>query len=173
MIKYIKGSLFSHSLIDPQRITILAHACNCRGSWGAGVARQFKSEYPIAFKNYNNHCTEFADNPSKLLGTTYLAPTTTSGLDKVYVACLFTSDLTGRKKLPPQEIVKYTESAMLDLFKQLKALERNEDKHFEISQEGKYVVNMPKINAGLFAVPWEDTSEILDRTDFDINVYVI
>lgn len=86
------------------------------------------------------------------------------------VTCLFTSDFFGRKKLTPQDIVANTRDAMVDLTQQL--LQYDEGK-LE-TKNGKIVLNMPKINAGLFGVPWEQTETILNQfNQFEINVYVL
>lgn len=52
-------------------------------------------------------------------------------------------------------------------------LNQLKDVEFETNSDLK-VVNMPKINAGLFGVPWEDTETVLkEYQDIYINVYVI
>lgn len=175
MINYIKGDLFSHRASLTTKKTIFAHACNCRGSWGAGVASVFYKKYPSAFEIHKDYCRKFH---SKLLGTTQLIPTQASDPGNSdnnaalpYVACLFTSDFAGMKKLSPPDIVHYTDLAMQDLLKQFEEIDTAE---FE-EENGKIVVNMPKINAGLFAVPWEETEAVLKKYDshLHINVYVI
>jgi ADP-ribose 1''-phosphate phosphatase len=171
MISYIKGDLFTHSPASKTAVTILAHACNCRGSWGAGVAAIFKKKYPMSYKQYVGYCRDHSDNPSSLLGKTLLISSPNRGHENsTYIACLFTSDLTGRDKLQPSEIVKNTGAAMNHLRQQLNQLK---DVEFETNNDLK-IVNMPKINAGLFGVPWEDTERVLNEyQDIDINVYVI
>lgn len=173
MMKYIKGDLFSHTPASASAVSILAHACNCRGAWGAGVARVFRTRFPSAYRQYAQHCADHADDPAKLLGTTLLIPTTpgSSGYT-LYVACFFTSDFAGAKKLGPQDIVRYTDLATSDLVRQVNEL-RAKGVNLEDNGRG-VVVNMPKINAGLFNVPWEDTEKVLlNYGDLDINVYVI
>ncbi|CCE87002.1 Piso0_005528 [Millerozyma farinosa CBS 7064] len=176
MIQYIKGDLFSHKAAAKSS-SILAHACNCRGSWGAGVAKVFLNKYPSTFEVYAKYCENHRADPSKLLGTTLLIPSkpsdpgnTTDGVS--YVACLFTSDYFGAKKLGPKDIVAYTDKAMEDLKNQIDSMK---DKvSFETGKDGNPVICMPKINAGLFGVPWPQTEEALTKfNDLDINVYVI
>lgn len=163
MISYIQGDLFTHKPADPAAATILAHACNCRGSWGAGVAATFRKKFPSSYQKYASFCHDHSDDPAALLGTTLLIPD-----NNTYIACLFTSDLTGRNKLLPDDIVQHTQTAMNHLHQQLNQLDINFERNTHI------VVNMPKINAGLFGVPWEDTESVLeDHKDLDINVYVI
>lgn len=170
MINYIRGDLFSHSTT---KVSILAHANNCRGSWGAGVATIFRKKFPSTYKEYVAYCKQQPE-PASLLGSTYLIPAQQSDPaygNGTYVACLFTSDFAGRKKLAPDDIVKHTATAMTDLEKQTHQLAAN-GVPLE-THDGHYVVNMPKINAGLFGVPWEQTAEVLEASTLHINVYVI
>lgn len=178
MIRYIKGDLFSHKPRN-SAISILAHACNCQGSWGAGVAKIFQKKFPSTYDVHTNYCKQHSTRGSQspLLGTTQLIPSSVSdpgtngGEDNFYVACLFTSDFAGAKKLEPLDIVHYTDLAMLDISKQL--VELSKSKEIE-TEDGKFVINMPKINAGLFNVPWEATEAVLKKYDrLHINVYVI
>lgn len=59
--------------------TLLIHACNCEGSWGAGIAKAFKSHYPSAYQIYHAHCT--SHTPEELIGTALLIPTCRGGED--------------------------------------------------------------------------------------------
>jgi len=52
VIKYCKGNLFNAA--GPN--TILIHAGNCTGFWGAGIAAQFKIKYPNHYKEYKRLC---------------------------------------------------------------------------------------------------------------------
>ncbi|OTA22794.1 hypothetical protein BTJ68_13956 [Hortaea werneckii EXF-2000] len=53
--------------------SLLIHACNCEGSWGAGIAKAFKTHYPSAYQIYHAHCT--SHDPEDLIGTALLIPT--------------------------------------------------------------------------------------------------
>ncbi|KAI7353451.1 hypothetical protein KC320_g3985 [Hortaea werneckii] len=53
--------------------SLLIHACNCEGSWGAGIAKAFKTHYPSAYEVYHAHCT--SHDPEDLIGTALLIPT--------------------------------------------------------------------------------------------------
>lgn len=156
-LKYIRGDLFSASSSN-QKLTILAHACNPFGLWGAGVASQFKKRYPKAYTLYAEHCRSNKD----LLGTCYLARV---GDDQPLVACLFTSDFTNT----PSQIVSFTEASISDLARQVESL-----KDIERDDEGRAIVNMPQINSGIFNVPWEDTEEALSLCDsLSFRVFVL
>jgi ADP-ribose 1''-phosphate phosphatase len=39
--------------------TLLIHACNCDGSWGAGIAAAFKARYPKAYEVHADYCDEY------------------------------------------------------------------------------------------------------------------
>jgi len=45
--------------------TLIIHACNCLGSWNAGIAKAFKERYPNAFASYKKHC----DQRTPVVGT--------------------------------------------------------------------------------------------------------
>lgn len=119
---------------------ILVHACNCKGIWGRGIAKQIREKYPIAFALYHTYCLTNAKNA---LGKSF---TITSAYGKPNIACLFTSIDYGSKTDSPKKILKATESAL--------------DNLLETARDGT-VYASPKFNAGLFNVPWEQTEKIL------------
>ncbi|GAB1734231.1 hypothetical protein NU195Hw_g3462t1 [Hortaea werneckii] len=59
--------------------SLLIHACNCEGSWGAGIAKAFKTHYPSAYEVYHAHCT--SHDPEELIGTALLIPSFHGGDD--------------------------------------------------------------------------------------------
>lgn len=155
-LEYIKGDLFQagSGRLKP---SILAHACNPFGKWSAGVACTFRSKCPQAYDLYVNHC----NNNSDLLGTCFLANPHNG---KPIVACLFTNDFKQR----PDRIVEYTESAIRDLATQLASM------NVERDADGLPVVHMPRINSGLFRVPWEHSEEVLLQCpSLAFRVYVL
>lgn len=132
-ISYRKGSVFK---AGPG--AILAHACNAQGSWGAGVALQFKKKFPKAFEDYKKWCEK---DPEVLVGSYLKLKEETNT-----VVCLFTSAGYGDRKDTPEDILKNTETAVRD---------------FIMTVPYKGVVHSPKINAGLFNVPWNKTEAII------------
>ncbi|GMG21642.1 unnamed protein product [Ambrosiozyma monospora] len=182
LISYIKGDLFQITINAKdaaKRPIILAHACNCRGVWGGGIAYVFKQRFPSAFSLYNAHCNQYSVLPSKLLGTALLVPV--NGMDVGYIhgigediliACLFTSDVGDDSD---EEIAHYTELAMLDLKKQLENPKLIENRRaqgvLQRSRDKDFLINMPKINAGIFAVPWELTEEALKKSGLACRVF--
>jgi ADP-ribose 1''-phosphate phosphatase len=101
----LTGDLFS----APEN-SILVHACNTKGSWGAGIALAFRSRFPEQYEQYRNHC---AENMDALVGTCLLLPA-----ENYTVACLFTSRNYGRHKDSPDQILAATKSALEDLVRQ-------------------------------------------------------
>lgn len=145
-LTYHRGDIFS---APPN--TLLIHACNVQGSWGAGIALAFKKIYPEAYALYHDFCTK-THNPksdSVPTGTALLIPPV--DVTEHWVGCLFTSAQYGRKKDKSEVIIRNTEPAMamlLDLVGNVQGVEG---------------VRMCKINSGQFGVKWERTEEVLKR----------
>ncbi|KAK1821225.1 ADP-ribose 1''-phosphate phosphatase [Friedmanniomyces endolithicus] len=104
------GDLFA----APQN-TLLVHACNCTGSWSAGIAQAFKTHYPSAYTRYSAHCA--TTSPEALIGTAQLIPPQAGSASKHFVGCLFTSRHYGRRKDSPVKILEATGPAMRDLLR--------------------------------------------------------
>ncbi|GMM32217.1 ADP-ribose 1''-phosphate phosphatase [Martiniozyma asiatica (nom. inval.)] len=149
MIKYFKGDLFQITKNSSKKI-FLAHACNCVGAWGGGIAAEFKKLYPESYEVYHEFCLNI-DNPKDLLGTSLILSTHDPLVD---VICLFTS-IVGEEA--PNEIAEHTRMAMLDL-------------KFKLPHKETHV-NMPKINAGIFGVPWVLTENALVHSHVNCNVF--
>lgn len=160
--------------------TLIIHACNCEGSWGAGIAAAFGELFPEAYDIYSNHCDKHGH---ALFGKALLIPpvkrTSSKEEDrdgnqsfaKHFVGCLFTSRAFGRKKDSPSRILKATVPAMLDLLRQVKEWNAKAQDDEKVGE-----VRMCKINSGLFAVPWEKTKaalEQIDVSDEDVKVVKI
>lgn len=144
MIAETQGNLF-----DAPKGSLIVHACNTQGVWGAGIASTFARLYPEYYKAYKAHCDAKGNN---LLGTCLI-------LEGKWhkVGCLFTSTGYGHKALYQDAILKATFHSLVDLFDQIPDTE---------------VVNMPRINSGLFRVPWEDTREVLEQfRDKEIRIW--
>ncbi|KDQ49907.1 hypothetical protein JAAARDRAFT_42504 [Jaapia argillacea MUCL 33604] len=114
MLTYMKASLFT---APPD--SILVHACNTQGSWGAGIALAFRSSYPRAYEEYKSYCE--AHTAEDIVGTCLLIEgiAEEGGHD---IACLFTSKKYGRGKDPKEVILRSTRSAVQDL------IEKNKDR---------------------------------------------
>ncbi|KAF1993182.1 hypothetical protein P154DRAFT_527947 [Amniculicola lignicola CBS 123094] len=153
-LTYHQGSLFT---APPH--TLLIHACNTLGKWGAGIALAFKHIYPSAYKTYYNHC---ASKPAR--GTALLiAPSQPPGQGQAqvqdqdpgthWIGCLFTSAKYGRNKDAEDVILRSTGQAMRDLLRSIAEMEKD---GFVVG-----TVRMCKINSGKFGVEWEATEQVL------------
>jgi len=144
VIQYRKGDLF-----DAPSATILVHACNCRGSWGGGIAVEFRQRYPEAYSTYQRVCRR---DSNSLFGGALLIVPKEGSTQQHYVGCIFTSKGYGRAKDKPGEMLKATDSAMRALLVEI----QEKCEKIDIAE-----IRMPKINSGLFAVPWARTERVL------------
>lgn len=164
-IEYFRGDLFSR----PPR-SILGHSCNCMGSWGAGIALQFKRKFPAAYRQYVEHCKAYSSSPQALLGTCLLIQ-----CNDYWIACLFTSvgnssSNCGLPRSPKDVIINATRSAMTDLLRQL-----HTDRYISTLLPGDDyfpIISLPQINAGLFRVPWNETEEVIKSFPYKFHVYI-
>jgi len=123
-------------LFADKEAMFLAHACNCQNNWGKGIALELAKRFPKAYERHRLY--------KAMLGSFQLLE------DSRNVLCLFTSKGYGRFVDPPDSILTNTEKA-------LQALGR----HFKTC--GKVTIASPKINAGLFNVPWQKTENTLEN----------
>lgn len=126
----------SHTISDLPDRSILVHATNCVGKWGAGFAKAVKQQYPVADRIYVQHCDSLGDVEAKkehLLGTSLLIPPQLEreGAPAVWIACLFTSYAYGKKKDRPAHIMAQTKTALEHLRVQLEGI-----------KEGKWTVQV-------------------------------
>jgi ADP-ribose 1''-phosphate phosphatase len=155
--------------------TVLCHATNAQGTWGAGIAAAFKKRYPAAFKMYASHCAKWPT--SSLLGTTFLIPPQDKSFSKAeresqhWIGCLFTSEKKGKGKGSKESILEATGDAVRDLVKRVKDV--NEDAAAADgpkaggSRAAIASVRMCKINSGLFGVPWGATNAVVEGIEVE------
>lgn len=127
-LKTVKSDLFYFA-----KPTYYCHAVNCYGSWGAGVAREFRNKFPKSYESYQNMCEKGVEPGSVFITN-----------DKVI--CLFTSKGYSDKLSPPDKILENTKECLIKLLKKLPT---------------KAKVYSNKFNSGLFNVPWPETEAIL------------
>jgi ADP-ribose 1''-phosphate phosphatase len=142
-VTIIKGDLFT-----APKGSIICHAVNCKGVWGAGIAKIFAQKYPEAYKFYNRMCVE---NGNNLLGSCLLIETETHT-----IGCLFTSGGYGSEADDEEDILYNTSSAIDDLIFQ---------------NYYNRPIYMCKINSGLFGVEWKLTQAVLEKFDEEFMVY--
>ena len=136
-VTIVKGDLF-----DAPKGSIICHAVNCHGVWGAGIARSFKTRYPESYGYYRAVCE---GNGNSLLGSCLLIHE-----ESHTIGCLFTSSGYGSRADSNEEILEATKEAIKDLI-------------FQNSYPQSKPIHMCKINSGLFGVPWELTQKVLEE----------
>lgn len=119
---------------------ILVHACNCKGKWRSGIAAEFAKQFPLAYSDYRRVCYEHGD---RLQGYGFWL-----GFYDPRIAVLFTSRGYGKDKDRPGRILAATKRAIESLLS---------------VTPSEYTIHSPKINSGLFAVPWKKTEKVLKR----------
>lgn len=139
----IKGNLF-----DAPKGSIIIHACNTKGVWASGIAKEFAKRFPKARDIYSLHCQS---KGASLIGTCFLIEA-----GDFTIACLFTSKNYGKFVDKPPKILEATKLAINDLIRQ-----NTENKELHTC----------KINAGLFKVPWNDTKKVLKESTSEFTVY--
>ncbi len=119
-------------LFDAPKGTLLMHSCNAQGIWGSGVALQFKEKFFVEYEMYNIYCNA---GPEFTLGT---------GIIFNRVACIIASNGYSHKVDDNETILKNTETSIK-----------------MIIDNSNGPIYLPKINSGLFKVPWEKTELII------------
>lgn len=142
-IIYKKGNLFTAKGNN----VLLAHSCNCKGVWGSGIAAVFKDLFPESYKDYVDLCSKHGD---QLLGMgIQYWKMTPNGRQSPGIAYLFTSNDYGKNKDPEKTILKNTRTSISCLL--------------QLLPDGTEI-HSPKINSGLFEVPWNKTEEIINNS---------
>ncbi|KGO74883.1 Appr-1-p processing [Penicillium italicum] len=178
-------------LFDAPNGAALIHACNCQGVWGAGIARAFRERYPAAYEIYRNHCIIYRDHPvtkriidlrvadpqpsvvvHRPLGTALLIPPQQSDFilhcRRHWIICLFTSDKYGLRVDSEDMIVNSTFAALQDLSRQLQVLSQQAS---ETGNERPQSLYSSRFCTGLFNVPWERITELINTVGLRFNVY--
>lgn len=141
MLVVKKGDMFANA----PKGAFLLHACNAKGVWGSGIAKTFKDRFPDSFKEYLDFCLdELEDHDDGATGLALIA--------KDKIVCLVTSFDYGTNKDSPDTILRNTATSLGHFFEQC----------IDFGLE-EIDVHSPKINSGLFAVPWESTASTIDE----------
>ena len=143
-IIYVKDDLF-----NAPKDAYLGHAVNCKGVWASGIAKQFVEKFPKAFSEYKMVC--YTLKRDSLPGLTLLC----SKENEYKIICLFTSLDYGFRVDTPELILEHTKECCHDIMN-----------HSVIRE-----IHIPKINSGLFKVPWEQTEAVLKMFP-EITFYV-
>lgn len=146
IVKHEKISLF-----DVPKDSIIVHACNAKGIWGSGIAKEFKHRYPHSFFEYESFClNKYQDQI--LTGKSRLSQWHKD--EPHWVGWLITSESYGDQKDDKTEILANTALAVYNLCNDICRL-HNREEWKEIP------VYSNKFNSGLFGVPWEETELVL------------
>lgn len=132
-------------LFDAPPGACLAHACNARGVWGAGVALGFSRRFPDARVAYEKWCRLHQLGAA---GLAFVCGDNNGPEVRHWIGCLITSADYGMNRDSNLQILNNTARAIRDL-----------DALLPPGTD----VYMPRINSGIFAVPWEETLAVLER----------
>ncbi|KAL4752461.1 hypothetical protein BDW72DRAFT_202315 [Aspergillus terricola var. indicus] len=188
-ITEVEGDLF-----DAPDGTALIHACNCLGSWGAGIAGVFRKKYSAAYEVYESHCRKYLQKPqyhninlpdtvaggSQIParnirlpeGSTLIIPPQKRDYEKLggkkhWIICLFTSRGYGRNVSGVDIILQNTELAIADLKDQLDELKQKWSGPDDVDINE---LRACRFNSGLFGVDWALTRRILEDSGLGIIV---
>lgn len=126
-------------LFHAPRGSYLVHACNCMGRWESGIAKQFAERFPDAYYIYQKFCKDNNPQPGSI--KIIVDP-------EYYIVCLLTSQ-SDKKMIDPSRLI-------------VEATGRCVSKLKMFIDRDKYVAS-PKINAGEFKVPWEETEAVIKK----------
>ena len=147
MIRYIQGDLLASNL------KVIAHGCNCRGAFGAGIARQIRITYPNVYEVYNlKH---------RVLGLELGSILPVRTLDgRIVVNCMTQQDCGNDGRV-------YLDYDALD-----RCMAAIND---HVENWGETEVGMPKIGAGLAGGDWDRIEQIIIRNakNFIPVVYIL
>jgi O-acetyl-ADP-ribose deacetylase (regulator of RNase III) len=145
MIKYFKGDVFKSSA------QVIAHGCNCRGGFGAGIAATVKKLYPRAeaayMKKYRDEGWHLGEVQIVKVG------------DNKFIANCATQDKYGS---PKGGKIYADYGAIKEVMEQLK----------EVCTENQWQLAMPKIGAGLAGGDWKKIEEIINAVFDTTEVWV-
>lgn len=139
------------SLFEAPIGSIIGQSCNTVGSWGAGIALEFKKLFPESFEKQMNLCK----TSSIKIGDYLLSEENGYG-----VLGIFTSIGFGSRKSSNQEILRGTFTSLSKFL--------SENPHREL--------HIPKINTGMFACNWEEVKCVISMLSYffaklKVNVY--
>ena len=135
-IEFVSGDLFANRF----KAQALAHACNCQGSMGAGIATGFRDRYPEMVAEYRRRCK--AEPREFNLGDAFLWKTE----DQPWVFNLGTQEGVWRARASYQAI-----EAVLTSMRQ------------QADREGITSIALPRIGAGYGGLSWKKVRAIIEQ----------
>lgn len=146
MIKYIKGDLIK--LAKRGAFDIIIHGCNCFNTMGAGIARQIKEIFPMAYKA---DCRTEMGNISKLGGYTECEVKIPKKQTRLKIINAYTQyDFHGNNEFNYEALETF-----------LKTL---------IPLDYSVKIGIPKIGAGLAGGDWKRIESIFNRVVPYLNI---
>jgi O-acetyl-ADP-ribose deacetylase (regulator of RNase III) len=130
----VTGDLFELGL------PALGHGCNCAGSMGAGIAKQFKQRFPEMYREYRQRCQRGQFS----LGDIFVWQD-----DDLVIYNLATQPVP-RPSATLQAIDTSIRAALVDA-----------------DQRGLPRIGVPRIGAGLGGLGWPDVAAVLDAAAAD------
>jgi len=146
LITYRTGDLFT---APPG--SILVHSCNAQGIWGAGVALQMKNRYWEGFQDFKKWLRYLSAYQGQPLGHTRLLDRHSSSHS---IASMVVSNGLGSSVDSPGVILEHTSMAIRHLL--LQEIQGAVEQKRPVRE-----LHSPRINAGLFNVPWERTEAVI------------
>ena len=145
MIEYHQGDLLASDC------NVLAHGCNCFHSFGAGIAKQFKAQYPESFEA---DLSTWSGDPNKLGNLSQVQ------VGDIWIFNLYTQFRYG---YPPMQVDYEAVFTSLELMRQ----------HLITKQcLTSSKIGMPKIGCGLAGGDWEIVSRIIEEVFPDVTIHV-
>jgi O-acetyl-ADP-ribose deacetylase (regulator of RNase III) len=146
-IHYVSGDLF----INRYNAQAFAHGCNCKGAMGAGIAKDFRQQYPKMYEEYRQLCKSRPRqfNPGDLF--------LWEEHDKPSVFNLAT-----------QEDYWHHRATCDTIEKALKTMKEQAD------EKGIRSIALPRIGAGYGGLSWDKVRPVIERVfkDWQGTVYV-
>ena len=139
-IEFVSGDLFANA----HGVQALAHGCNCQGSMGAGIAKEFRERYPAMYQQYRARCK--AEPRQFNLGDAWLW----KAEDQTWVFNLGTQEGVWRARASYQAI----EAALTSMRQQA-------------DREGIPSIAIPRIGAGYGGLSWKKVRAIVEKVFAD------
>lgn len=140
MIIYKKGNL----LADPAEA--LVNAVNTVGVMGAGIARQFKKEFPTMFTEYEEAC----QRGEVTLGTMHVVAVDVAGEQKYVVNFPTLAHWSDQSEL------KHIEAGLQDLVR-------------VVREKGIESIAIPPLGCGVGGLAWEDVRQLIEDAFQDVE----
>lgn len=155
--QFFIGDIFSPNRTGHE--IIVCHQVNCRGVMGAGLAKQIRDRFPIAYTMYQRECRSVSQS-ADLLGKVLFIPVQYHGFDFT-IANIFSQDGYGRDRC-------YTDyEALREAFRPIRTMAE------PLPARALTTVRIPyKMGCGLAGGSWEIVEKIIDEELVDKGIPV-